>query len=172
MKRVRSFKIRICAADPAFGENRFEPSQDCIATEGWHNTCQEVVARLVAARSNCSEDSPHALEAQVFDSVTNRLLARFSEHNLELLAGANVDETGEQLLETRVWETVDFLLDENCKLNENRNVRDFQWELLDGAKRAVPFRLNYLERQAETNSMWAYGLGLLQEVRDLLVRRH
>ncbi|MEM7478686.1 MAG: hypothetical protein AAF483_27190, partial [Planctomycetota bacterium] len=63
----------------------------------------------------------------------------------------------------KAWDTVMFTLDgsanakkPNSRIYENRNVRDFHWELIEGANREIPFRLSFLERLAEKSM--AFGL--------------
>ncbi|MCA9194510.1 MAG: hypothetical protein KDB03_22220 [Planctomycetales bacterium] len=52
----------------------------------------------------------------------------------------------------------------------NMNISEFYWGQVEGAKHELPFRLSFLERRAEQNpdSLWARGLGLFEQWRDML----
>lgn len=51
----------------------------------------------------------------------------------------------------------------------NRNVSDFGWSWVEGAKHDLPLCLSYIERGAERNpnDLWAHLLALRAEFRDL-----
>lgn len=187
MKRVSSFQVHMyqqgqgdlaAFAEPPAKRSASGPQDGSAPTQirlaSWHKTCQAVLDRL-------SEESGSKREAVVFDSKTKSVLARFSRQNLESTTTTDEEEFAnkesnddyEENTVTKDWDSVAFAkiggdgFEGGDSIYENRNVRDYHWELLVGAQREVPFRLSYLERNAEKNRFCAFTLVTLQKVKEL-----
>lgn len=136
-------------------------------SDGWHETCEMVQQRLA------SEDSCQAI---VFDSIAKRVVAQFSSENLSLVeTPANLLETEEFEADSlpcrQAWSSLPLNTEGADLVYENRNVRDFFWDQIEGARRDVPFRLGYFERLAERHQVFAYPLGLVREWQDMFGRK-
>lgn len=182
MKRVRSFDIRFLTLPSersqaaSFADVYASISKAVLPAaaavpgvplESWHATCD-----LVQSRWEASTD----LLAVVLDSTSKRIVACFSDVNLadrsmpgQHTAAEDEDEDaadGYTVLNP-TWQSLK-MVPSDGGLYENRNVRDFFWEQIEGAKRDVPFRLSYLERFADRHQGIAYPMSM---VRDWLAAR-
>jgi hypothetical protein len=124
----------------------------------WHKACEYIAERF---KSGEVEDGNDGF---LVDPTTKRVVIRFAVR-------MESDSDDKSWKEGDAWKTVtSSRLDDGRCLVELSNTRDFAWELLDGAKREVPFRLNYLERNAERKSWCKSLLMELQKYRDMFGR--
>lgn len=168
MKRVRHFEVLVIGPSEGGDEESFEMSS-------WHRIHDLARERLAAGSS----------EVQVKVS-TGEVVAIFSDQDLR----AEEEETAkppprngfydpndeadvDSKTERRSWETVKFSDSNDRQWCENRNVKDFFWQLLDGARHELPFSLNYFERKAlnNPNGLYAYGMSLVHQWNDMFNRR-
>lgn len=181
VKRVRQFHVCISdVADSVASSDRSSPipsakASNDVASErwlfdSWHKLWDSVVTRL--------SETPDEIEVTVFDQKLRQIVAHFSNVNLQSRDEAAAVptkaelETGEKPKSSTSWESIAISEAGSSTLYENRNVQDYYWDLLEGARREVPFRLTYFERKAKHNSAFAFGLGLIQEWRDMFVRQY
>ena len=197
MKRVTSFELRVCTPEQVDQQSIYRSAGQKLRFNSWHKTCAQIRHQLLAPENPASLDRVEAaeIEAIAFDSRTKAVLARFSRMNLEAMQpasnfGADGSPAGRELqLEQaqsdsdhngfedvqgikKMWDSVLFARSAGCDFFENRNVQDYYWELLEGARREVPFRLNYLEKRAERSSVLASSLRILQTFLGAFGRGH
>ncbi|MEM8732943.1 MAG: hypothetical protein AAGG44_01885 [Planctomycetota bacterium] len=169
MKRVGEFEIYYLNRNRLDSSERRMGKEDWgkpATFESWHKACDSIAAKLVA------ESAENIDEAVAVDAKTTRILARFSSEDLDPgneddLNRSDSDSSKESV---RAWNTVHFNkpTDESETLiYENRNIVDFHWEMPDGARRDVPFRLTLLERNAESNPICMTILTEMQKLRDM-----
>jgi hypothetical protein len=148
MKRIREFTLTLHKEDGRITTQ---------SVSGWHKVW-EIAKRALEADT---------VEGRIHDSHLKRspLIAVFSHHNFQdELAKIALEE-----LSTR-WRTEPLGKIRGVERFANTNVTDFGWSWIEGAKRDLPYRLSFLERQAERNpnGLMAFMLGLRAEARDLL----
>ena len=182
MRRVRLFQTLIGSTEQLSNISDLDSHQgQSESFVSWHKTCKYITESIQA---HGESDSDGDLEAAVFDARTAELLARFSTTNLSMWSRPVKSESGSVASEASMvrmdqphgphgsplWESVKFGEFDGQTYYENRNVNQFYWELVEGARREVPFRLSYLELKAENNGFVSFGLGLFHQVKDILVR--
>lgn len=150
MKRIREFKLTLRSEDGLVANHRIS---------GWHKAWELAEQ---AMQDRCAEGRIY--DAQLKHSPT---IAIFSDRNLQ---NELVDQgtTSSRLS----WRSEPLGVIRGFDRYANRNVTDFGWSWVEGAKHDLPFRLSYLERGAERNpnGLWAHLLALRAEFRDLLGR--
>jgi hypothetical protein len=148
MKRIREFTLTLCDEDG---------SSTSQSVNGWHKAWE------LAESALCS----HAIEGRILDTFIKKspMIAVFSHHNFE----DELADIARSAVKTR-WRSESLGNIRGVERFANTNVTDFGWSWVEGAKRDLPFRLSYLERQAERNpeGLMAFMLGLRAEARDLL----
>lgn len=129
----------------------------------WHQTCDTIAERL--------SQQPE-LTAEVFMPAGKCVIARFCAENLAEIEfqALELDEEDPASVGKNIWQTVAFDLPNGQRLHENRNTREFQWDLLDGARRESPFMLSSVEQLASRSSLAGYLYSLAQQCRDMVVR--
>ena len=135
MQRVRKFLV---VKDRSPLGSRLPPTvfPDAIHCEGWHQTWDTALELTdLDIKTNVE------FEVAVADESNSRqIIAIFSTRNLESV---------EQEAGATKWRSVRISVGDGfwCNLNYS----DYGWGWISGASREVPFRLRYLERQAEAN---------------------
>lgn len=149
MKRIREFKVII---DSASGE------MEHIIT-GWHKAWDFVLASL---------EEPTSV-ARIYDAQVKRsaIIVTFSADDSISETQANATKTPD----TR-WRSEAIRTPSGQTRYAYSNTTDFGWNWVEGAKRELPFRLSYLERDAERNpqGIIARLMEVGAEARDLLRR--
>ena len=150
MKRIREFKLTLRNEDGYVESQRIS---------GWHKAWELAEQAL---HDSCAEG--RIFDAQLKNSPT---IAIFSARNLQ---NELVDRATGQSQPN--WRSEPLGVIRDLDRYANRNVTDFAWSWVEGAKHDLPFRLSYLERGAERNpnGLWAYLLALRAEFRDYLSR--
>ncbi len=147
MKRIREFKIIVGSATGEV-EHLFT---------GWHMVWDFVLASLEEPTSVA-----HIYDAQAKHSA---IIARFSADDWD-------NETNVDTAKTPAthWRSEAILTPTGQTRYAIRNVTDFGWYWVEGAKHELPFRLSYFERGAERNpsGVIARLMELGAEARDLL----
>lgn len=179
MQRVSSFEVVFHNA--SHQQLQASPNSEMRTRfQSWHKTCQFIHERFNDLPPQAWSASGQSPEAVAYDGRTRSILARFTPQNLELedvqiesvpslspgSQSAVLGLTAESVSSVKSWDSVLFAHAAGGDIFENRNVRDFYWELLEGARREVPFRLSFLEKQAELNSFVAHWLSLFQLFKD------
>ncbi|MFN3189343.1 MAG: hypothetical protein ACE361_02380 [Aureliella sp.] len=166
MKRVGEFNIyypRALKLDVAERRIGKEDWGNPDTFESWHKACDSISDRMNQAES--------AREAIAVDAKSNRILVRFSQSDLDPGNDDDLDRNGSEASSesARIWNTVHFNKpqDGETLIYENRNIVDFHWEMPNGARRDVPFRLTLLERNAESNPICMTILTEMQKLRDM-----
>jgi hypothetical protein len=137
MQRVRKFLI---VNDQRSLDGRLPKSAlvDSIQCDGWHQSWDTAVRLL----ENAIEGGNEFNVAIADESVSLQVIAIFSLHNLESIDQVGTDKTK--------WRSIRISAgSDGCWCNLNYS--DYGWGWVSGAKREVPFRLRYFERQAEAN---------------------
>lgn len=148
MKRIREFNVNL---------RHQEGGTTSQQVSGWHKAW------------DLSEQAfwDHYVEGQIFDAglKNSPAIAIFSHHNFQ----DEVADIASEAIKTR-WRSEPLGQIHGIERFANTNLSDFGWSWVEGAKRDLPFRLNYLEREAERNpnGLFAFVLGLQAEARDLL----
>lgn len=136
MQRVRKFLI-VKGQLPA--GSRLSPSalSSAASCEGWHQSWDTAVQWMTSVAAS---DEPRESEVAIVDGSASMVIATFSQGNLESLEPAEGQVK---------WRSVKVASGGGfwCNLNYS----DYGWGWVSGAKREVPFRLRFLERQAESN---------------------
>ncbi len=149
MKRIREFKVII---DSASGD-----AEHFIT--GWHKAWDFVLANLEEATS-----VGRIYDAQAKNSA---IIATFSTYD------SNIEM---QVIEAKTpatrWRSEAIHTPTGQTRYAYTNATDFGWNWVEGAKRELPFRLSYLERDAERNprGIIARLMEVGAEARDLLRR--
>jgi hypothetical protein len=124
--------------------------------------------------------NPGALETLVKDPLHHHeIIASFTFTNQQIALAPDADEEDEDEEETRAsvvyprWETEKIGEMAGHNLYVNRNLSNYHWQLLDGARFEVPFRLGLLESLMERypNGTLAYCLDVAQEFCDRVLPR-
>ncbi len=148
MKRIREFRVTLCHLDGGI------TAQD---VSGWHKAWE------------LAEQAMHddCVEGRIADARAKRapMIAIFSHHNFQ----DELADVADQAVKTK-WRSEPLGKIKEAERFANTNLTDFGWTWVEGAKRDLPFRLNYFERGAERNpeGLLALMLGLRAEARDLL----
>lgn len=169
MKRVRDFLVKVGETGVSDTEASSGGQSEGTRFSSWHKVWDFVRGRL--------EEVGSPSQAIVLDPQTGNVIASFSSYSeqAEEEAAREVseeeDDQGPPKGPWRQWESVRFATFQGVEFFENRDVKGYHWDLLDGAIHEVPFRLSYWERKAERhpNGVFAYCLGLIGEWRDMFV---
>lgn len=165
MKRIRDFRV-------VLGQSEVDLEQiDVVAetafqTSSWHKVWETIEAHFDA--------HPDQARAAVLDMEFKAVVASFSSTDMQLYIDDNDGDTDAGERDTRpqrpLWDSVPMAKGEQTQYFANRNIDEYEWHLLDGAKHEVPFRLSYLERTAENNpnGIVARVHRLLLEWRDMV----
>lgn len=157
MKRVRNFVVVTNAASGIELERKVPDSLRADAglkhIQGWHPAWDEAMSLLA---------SPMNREVAIVDDNGSwNVIALFCRRNLE-----TAETTAKQKTK---WKSASIKTAEDfwCNLNYS----DYGWDWVGGAKREVPFRLKYLERQAEANpdGLVSRAYAWASEVRDIVL---
>lgn len=138
MKRVRSFLV----ANPSDASpSSHTPSNGgLVSFESWHDFRKQVKSQVAAAELE---------EAIVIDAISKQTIASISQINEQHCQLEKQSEADERVTLFPKWDSQRIATIGEHEFFLNRNVTDFEWHLLEGAKYDVPFRLSYLERLAE-----------------------
>lgn len=163
MQRVRNFVVKIGPAATSLKPRESVEAPEFARSESWHKTCDLIAEKL---------DADPELVAEVFPLKSSKVIARFSRENLAELEyqQAELDDDDPASVGKTVWQTVKLESSSGHELFENRNAREFHWDLLDGARRDVPFALTSVECMAGRNSLAGFLYSLVQQYKDLLGR--
>ncbi len=164
LKRVRKFILKIGVGSSANVSTAALIKPDYTENlDSWHRACEVIAEKL---------SGDETLQAEVFPQGCHRVIARFAAHNLYDLETSNSHPESEETTEvvTSVWRSVRFPLSENVEIFENRNTLDFHWDLLDGARRDVPFALTRLERSAQRSRIGGYIYSVIQQWKDMFAK--
>lgn len=155
MKRLHHFGIDIRSEADSGAPVKTE---NLIHFDSWHKTWKRIQKEL--------NDTKVPFEALVIDPKTKRLVASFTLHNQQNLEQEDTDSEQEV---PRLWETDSVEHDGEFAFFCNRNVADFEWMLLEGARHDVPFQLGFLERKANRspNGIYAYLHQMFGQWRDM-----
>jgi hypothetical protein len=180
MKRVRLYRLQfvnqassVVAADilnAGAGENGSLGESETLTS--WHKVWD------VACRHLSSDAQP--LETVVIDPETNHVIATFTLTNQQIALAPDADaldagavDDDEQDYDQQAvpsqfprWESEMICSRGGRTLFINRNASHFHWQLLDGARHEVPFRLSFLELFLDRHSIGPlnYCLDLAYEV--------
>jgi hypothetical protein len=158
MQRVRKFLI-VKEHSPLGRRLTQSVLSAAIPCEGWHQSWDTAVRLMGTDHSASGADGTDSeIEVAIADeSVSLQVIAIFSPRNLESL-----EQVGR---ETR-WRSVRIAAGDGCWCNLNYS--DYGWGWVSGAKREVPFRLRFFERQAESNpnSLISRARAWILEARD------
>lgn len=149
MKRIREFKLIIDSASA---------KREHLIT-GWHKAWDFVLASLEEPTS-----VGRIYDAQAKNSA---IIATFSAYD------SNIEtEADEATTPATRWRSETIHTPSGQTRYAYTNTTDFGWNWVEGAKRELPFRLNYLERDAERNprGLIARLMEVGAEARDLLRR--
>lgn len=150
MKRIREFRVSLNSTDGGITQ------QD---VNGWHKAWE------------LAEQAMHddCVEGRILDAGNHKspIIAIFSHHNMQ----DELVDIASDAVKTR-WRSEPLGNIHGAERFANTNLSDFGWSWVEGAKRDLPFRLSYLERQAEhnPNGLLALMLGLKAEAADLFRR--
>ncbi len=155
MQRVRKFLI-VKDAAPVGSKLSQATVSNAIHCEGWHQTWDTAIGLL--GPKDVDNQLENSSEVAIADAaVALQVIAIFSPRNLESVEGESA---------ATKWRSVRITTGEGwwCNLNYS----DYGWGWVSGAKREVPFRLRFLERQAEANpdSLLSRVRAWFIEVRD------
>jgi hypothetical protein len=178
MKRVTKFEICLCDPSQLQPSSPYRSGGQRYFFESWHKTCGFILDQLLPLSEHGDSRQASELQALAFDARSHGLIAHFCRDNFENSKGLdssldprkssfNENDEGSSMV-SKSWDSVIFAHGSGGDYFENRNVRDYYWELLEGAQREVPFRLHYLERQAESNLLVAHSLSFIQLFREAL----
>ncbi|HBE70925.1 MAG TPA: hypothetical protein DDW52_22495 [Planctomycetaceae bacterium] len=167
MQRVRQFVVHygIPSSEdqsPSLKARASFESEEGEYFSSWHQTCDSIAERLSGEPD---------LTAEVFVPGGKCVIARFSTESLAEIEfqTLELDEEDPSSVGKNIWQTVAFDLPDGTRLHENRNTREFQWDLLDGARRESPFMLSSVEQLASRSSLAGYLYSLVQQCRDMVV---
>lgn len=160
MKRLDSYLAVFGSSDlpldSDFGSSKTHFGESKLFTS-WHKACDFV------RQSFESGEIAGGKDGFIVDAKTKRVVIRFS--------AAGIETNERESAVGDAWEAKSRgSLDDGRRVIEFSNVRDFAWEFLEGAKRDVPFRLSYLERNAERKSWCKSLLMEVQKFRDMFGR--
>ncbi len=148
MRRIREFTVSL---------SNLDGSTTMQHVSGWHKAWELAEQ---AMHDNC-------VEGRILDAGSKKapIIAIFSHHNFQ----DELADIASDAIRTR-WRSEPLGNIHGAERFANTNLSDFGWSWVEGAKRDLPFRLNYLERGAERNpdGLIAFMLGLKAEASDLL----
>lgn len=149
MKRIREFKLVIGS----------ETGEVEHFVTGWHKAWDFAIASL---------EEPTSV-ARIYDAQAKHsaIIVRFSTHE----SNDETQVTAAKAPATR-WRSEAIETPSGQTRYAFTNMTDFGWSWVEGAKREVPFRLSYFERDAERNprGVIARLMEVGAEARDLLRR--
>ncbi len=163
MQRVRNFVVKLGPSSSNLKARESVESPEVLGSVSWHKSCDLITEKL--------EQNPDWI-AEVLPVRSTKVIARFSRENLAELEyqQRELDDEDPASVGKTVWQSVGLKSDDGRELFENRNVRDFHWDLLDGARRESPFALSTVESLAGRNSLAGFIYSLVQQYKDLLGR--
>lgn len=163
VQRVRKFVVNFSPKGNLNLKPRGIRGAEAVNLDSWHKACDLMLERLAENRE---------LVAEVTPAKCNKVIARFCSESLAEIAfeklGLNAEETVP--LDKTVWRSVRLSSDDQQPIFENRNIRDFHWDQLDGAKRDSPYELTSVERAASRNGLVGFLYSLVRQYIDLFRR--
>ncbi|GAB5404252.1 MAG: hypothetical protein Aurels2KO_24830 [Aureliella sp.] len=163
VQRVRNFVVKIGPAATNLKARESIESPEVVRSDSWHKACDLIEDKLV--------QNPE-WTAEVLPEKSTKVIARFCRENLAELEyrQLELDDEDPSSVGKTVWQSVQLDSSGGPGLFENRNAREYHWDMLDGARRELPFALTGVEQLAGRNSLAGFLYSLVQQYRELLGR--